>query len=360
MTTSSRIAVLFAVTALLGPAAAWAAKPSKVADLPGEAYVVRCNPEGTWVATWAEQTKGNYTLFAIDASKGDKREVMQTEDPGGLTWIPGKNTLMYCKGKAVKSQKIGEFTQVTYYLYDAAKNANKKITELKDDLKTYIFDPVAAEDGNKVFHLTIKDTYPSFNIYFPGSNTMSPMLAKARIGADYDLSSDGSLVYWPMTQENGNLVIAGWSLEKNNYKGLYEFKKDPASGRGGFKVDSPNRQAVSMATSEADPTLKAVVYSFKDPKNPQAIPVKLKAEEEIVMVDWKGRSGNLYMIIARGAGKGSLVYSIIEVNPTSGARTVVLPESSDEIRFVDYASRTGAYFYSAVLPGKGTRIVKLQ
>jgi hypothetical protein len=352
--------VVFAL--LLTATAALAAKPSKVADLNGSAYVVRCNPEGTWVATWATSSKGGFTLWVVDTAKGDKREVDSSADPGGLCWIPGRNALYYCKGKEVNSKVGGKFTSVTYYLYDVAKNTSKKIpgAELKDQLNTYIIDPVAAEDGSKVFHMTIDRDLPSFNIYFPASNVISPMYVKAKVAADYDLSADGQTLYWPMTNSNnGHLTIAGWGFKQNYYNGLYEVKKDPATGRGGFKVDSTNKQAVTMATSSTDPSLKAVVYSYKDPKNPQAIPVKLNQSEEIVMLDWKGRSGLLYVVVVREQG-GRALSSLIELNPATGGRTVILPDSTDEIRFVDYASRSGAYFYSAVVPGKGSRVVKVQ
>lgn len=362
---SMRISAYVIAGLLLATTIAFAAKPIKVTDLPGSAYVVRCNPEGTWVAAWSVDGKGKYTLYAIDTAKGDKREVDTSTDPGGLCWIPNKNALYYCKGKAV-STKVGEqtvqYTQVTYHVYDVAKNASKKVpgSDLKDQLKTYIIDPVPADDGSKVFHMTIDRDLPSFNIYFPSSNVMTPMFVKAKVAADYDLSADGQTVYWPMTNSNnGNLTIAGWGFKKNNYNSLYEIKKDPSSGRAGFKVDSTKKQAVCLAQSKDDPALKAVVYSFTDPKNPQAIPVKLNAAEEVVMVDWKGRSGLLYMLVTRQDGNRTL-YSVIEVNPVSGQRTVVLPDSTDEIRFVDYASRSGAYFYSAVAQGKSSRIIKLQ
>ncbi|MDQ3024143.1 MAG: hypothetical protein M3R04_07160 [bacterium] len=356
-------AFAFAVTGLaLCASSAYAAKASKVADLHGAAYVVRCNPEGTWAATWATTPKGGgYTLYVIDTAKGDKRQVDTCPDPGGLCWIPNRNVLYYCKGKPVSSQIAGKFTSVTYFIYDVAKGTSKKVpgADLKDQLDTYIIDPVAAEDGSKIFHMTIDRDLPSFNIYFPGSNLISPMYVKAKVAADYDLSSDGQTLYWPMTEQSGKLIIAGWGFKKNYYSGLYEIKKDPATGRAGFKVDSTNKQAVTMASSSTDSALKAVVYSFKDPKTPQAIPVKLNPNEDIVMLDWKGRTGLLYILVGREANDKRL-YSVIELNPATGGRTVVLPDSSDEIQFVDYASRSGAYFYAAVIPNKGSRIVKVQ
>jgi len=362
---SLRVCILTLASLALCAAPALAAKATKLSDLPGKAYVVRCNPEGTWIAAWTEGGGGKsaYTLYAINAAKGDKREVDSSNDPGGMCWIPNRNMLFYCKGKAVDSQVAGKFTAVTYWTFDTAKGTTKKIpgSDLKDELQTFIIDPVPADDGSKVFHLTITNNLPSFNIYFPASNVMTPMLVKAKIAADYDLSADGQTVYWPMTDNtNGDLVITGWGFKHHNYNALYEIAKDPATGRGGFKVDSTNKVAVTMATSKSDPALKAVVYSFKDPKNPVAIPVHLDPSENIKMVDWKGRTGLLYMVVGHETGKGTL-YSIIEVNPTSGTRTVVLPDSTDEIQFADYAPRSSTYFYTAVDPrGKGTRVVKLQ
>jgi hypothetical protein len=337
-----------------------AGKPTKVADLQGKAYVVRCNPEGTWVATWSQGADKSYTLWAVDTAKGDKFEVDTSKNPGGMCWIPNRSELLYCSAKPVSFENGVKYNSVTYFTWDVTKKKKVRVSELKDDLETYIIDPVPAEDGSKVFHMTITEKKPSFNIFFPsGKGVMSPMLVNAKVAADYDLSADGQTVYWPMSEpDSGKLVITGWGFKKNFYSGMYQINKDPAKGRAGFKVDSINRQAVTMAQNEGDPALKAAVYSFKDPKNPVAIPVKLDPTEEIVMQDWKGRSGQLYMVVARTIGQKTL-FSIIEVNPSSGQRTAVLPDSTDEIRFVDYASRTGNYFYSAVVPGKGTRIVKL-
>lgn len=344
---------------------AQAAKPSVITKIPGKAYVVRCNAEGTWLAAWSETAPRQYTLYAVGSAKGETREVVKADDPGGICWIPGKNQLLYCTGKAVSNDRLS-FTNVTYFLYDVAAGTSRKVTDLKDSLETYIFDPIAADDGNKVFHLTVNSQLPSFNIYFPDSNTMSPLVApRARIAAEYDLSSDGSMIYWPMVfEDSGHLVIAGWNLEKNDYAQLFEYKKDPAEGRGGFKVDSPNRQAATMAMSSVDPALKAVVYSFQNPKDPQAIPVRLQAGEEVLMLDWKGRSGHLYMLVGRGGTAGPVPggsTSIIEVNPTNGNRTTLL-ETTDPVEFVDYANTAGTYFYSTVDPkGRGsTVLLKLQ
>lgn len=357
---SLRIVTTMAIALLATTAGAIAAgKPTKVADLQGSAWVVRCNPEGTWVATWSQGADQTYTLWAVDTAKGDKFQVDTSKDPGGMCWIPNRSELFYCTAKAVSFESGIKYNSVTYYTWDVTKKKRVKVSDLKDDLKTYIIDPVPAEDGSKVFHMTITNKKPSFNIFFPsGKGIMSPMLVNAKVAADYDLSADGQTVYWPMSEESGKLVITGWGFKKNFYSGMYQINKDPAKGRAGFKVDSINRQAVTMAQNEGDPALKAAVYSFKDPKNPIAIPVKLDPTEEIVMQDWKGRSGQLYMVVARSAGQKTL-FSIIEVNPASSQRTAVLSDSTDEIRFVDYASRTGDYYYSAVVPGKGTRIVKL-
>jgi hypothetical protein len=351
-------AITFALLLSLSSVSA-APKASKVTDLPGSAYVVRCNPEGTWVATWAanENTK-DYTLWAVDTAKGDKFEVDKSKDPGGMCWVPNRNMLFYCSAKAVSFESGVKYNAVTYYTWDVTNKKRSRVSELKDDLKTYIIDPVPAEDGSRVFHLTITGNKPSFNTYFPsGKPPMMPMLVNAKVAADYDLSADGQTVYWPMSEESGKLVITGWGFKKNFYSGMYQINKDPASARAGFKVDSVNKQAVTMAQNASDPALKAAVYSFKDPKNPVAIPVKLDPAEEIVMQDWKGRSGQLYMVVVRQVGQKNL-YSIIEVNPANGNRTAVLPDATDEIRFVDYASRSGNYFFSAVTD-KGTRIVKL-
>jgi len=360
---SLRICTAIAIGLLLSTASALAAgKPTKVADLQGAGYVVRCNPEGTWVATWCEGADKNYTLWAVDTAKGDKFQVDTSTNPGGMCWIPNHGELFYCKGKSVSFSGTGDkYTQVTYYVWDVTTKKAKKVpgSDLRDDLNTYIIDPVPAEDGSKVLHMTITEKKPSFNIYFPGGKgVMSPMLVNAKVAADYDLSADGQTVYWPMSEPSGNLVITGWGFKKNFFSGMYEIKKDPATDRAGFKVDSVNRQAVTMAQNQSDPTLKAAVYNFKDPKNPVAIPVKLDQSEDIVMQDWKGRTGLLYMVVGREAG-GRKLFSILEVNPANGARTPILPDSTDEIQFVDYASRSGNYFYSTVTVKGSTRIVKL-
>jgi hypothetical protein len=349
------VCVLAAIasTQLVTLRSAMAAKPSLVTKLTGEVYSIKSSFDGKWLATWVNDGKGEYVLYAVETTKGDRFEVDKSKDPGGICWIPGKNRLLYVKGFPVKGEQLS-FTRVSYFTYDTATQDSTKVTEVSDFLQTYIIDPVAADDGRKAFHMTVNGGVPSFNIYLSEPKLLSPMSAKANIGSEYDLSSDGSTVFWPLNNaDNGNFYIAGWSLENNKYNQLYEYPaiSDPAGSRAMFKVDSANRQAATLASNDKDPSLKACVYLFKDPKNPKVLPVKLNASEEIGMFDWKGRAGALWFLAQDSASQDKI---ILEFDPFTKTRTEVL-RTRDPITSADYSPGGQCYYYSFM--DKGTSLL---
>src|SRR5206468_12083487 len=89
-----------------GPRAAWAAKDSTlVAKVVGESHMTRVAPDGTWLASWVLQSDKSYVLYVIDA-KGAKQQVETTQFPGGATWIPGVDKLLFCKAAQGGPTKI--------------------------------------------------------------------------------------------------------------------------------------------------------------------------------------------------------------------------------------------------------------
>lgn len=341
----SLIVMVLVLSSMLCLSAAWAAKPSIVTKINGEAYVLRSDPSSSWLATWSAQADGKFTLMVIDGEKGDRREVVTVDNPGGLCWIPSLNRLLYCKG--VYNDKLKN-NNVVYYYYDIATAKSTKITDIVDALDTYQLDPIAAEDGSMVFLLTI-DTrrVPSFNIYFPDANTLSRTPVDANIGSEYDLSSDGSKLFWYLRNPaDESLNVIGWDFAANAYSDLFEFgaARDPADDHALFKVDSPHMQAATAVASETDPTLQLCVYSYKNSQNLGIVPIRLPAGEEVMYFDWKGRTGLLYAL-TKNTKSGE--YCIIEIEPLEGKRIELL-RGRDEITLVDYSPKTQTYFYSVV------------
>ena len=161
--------VKYAVCVALAVAAlsqfAWAIKPSTVAKLPGSAYVVRSAVDSDWLATWSEQVGGEYVLYVINGDDGERREVTTSERPGGICWIPNDGRLLLVKGSY--NEKI-EATHITYYTYDPETKELDKVISQTDLLETYRLDPIAANDGSSVFHLTMgPNSIPSFNRFLP-------------------------------------------------------------------------------------------------------------------------------------------------------------------------------------------------
>jgi len=332
--------------ALTAAQAAYAAKPSVVGKIPGSAFVLKADPSSSWVACWSAQADGKFKLMAVNGDNGDKLEVTTVDRPGGLCWIPGRGKLLYCKG--IYNDKLKN-TKVVYAVYDlAAKKATNLIPDLIDLKETYLLDPIASEDGKMVFILTINTIgLPSFNIYFPEANSLTSTTVSANIGSDFDLSSDGSKLYWYLhNPDNGNFNIVGWSFQDGSYSDLFEFTadRDPGDDHALFKLDSPRSWAATMVTNESDPTLQLCVYDFHDPQNLGIIPVRLPAGEDVMYFDWKGRSGTLYAL-CKNSKTGE--YSIHELEPLEGTRTELL-RGKEEITLVDYSPKAQCYFYSLV------------
>ncbi|MCH7471962.1 hypothetical protein IIA79_03315 [bacterium] len=337
-------AAVLALAVAINAPPAHAASPSEVVKLPGRAYVVRAAPQSKWLAAWSEQSDGRYTLYVIDANNGNRQEVTTVDDPGGLCWIPNRESLFYCRG--VYSEKL-ESTRVYYYTYDAQTKASKKIVELNDIESTYQFDPIAAEDGSRVFHMTINTrSLPSFNVYLPGTGTMNQLEAGANIGADYDLSSDGKMLYWFLTDDDGNLYFAGWDLEVNDetWNAKYPAAMDPVEDHALIKVHSPRQQIATIVFKEDEPQLQLCVYNFLNAAKPYVTPVYLDAGENALDFDWKGRSNILYVLTRN---ENTSEFSILEIDPLTNSQTELL-RTKDEIVFVDYAPGSQTYYFTIV------------
>jgi hypothetical protein len=329
---------------------AWAAKPSVVAKVGGEMRVVRVTPDSHWLAGWSRQGDGKYKLMVVDTDKGGAVEVSNASGPGGLTWIPKTNRLYFCQG--FYNDKV-KSSRVRYDIYDPVSKDSVKVSDTSTDTtEMYVFDPIPAEDGSRVFHMLIDTTQiPNFIMYFPHvalrDGVFSPLVTEALIASEYDLSSDGSKVYWyGHNQDTGKLMIIEWDLEKNTYSNIYDFSgiNDPAEDHALFKVDSPSQQAVTLAVSKIDPTLQMTLFSFASPAKLQVTPVYLGPNQEALNFEWKGRSGWL-SVLAHDSKSNEFI--IMEVEPLTGQRKELL-RTKDEIDFFDYNSSTHMYYYSVV------------
>jgi hypothetical protein len=353
--TSNAMRRTIAALALVGLIAALhtsalAAKAGTVGKLPGKAYVVKVTPDGKWLAAWSEMGKKKFTLFVVDLEKGDRKEVVTVDDPGGLCWLANKGELLYCKGLR-KASKV-PYTLVTYYVYKVKSGESKKVGELNDLLQDYQADPISAEDGSLAFHLTLSPSRtPSFNIYFAAEGRIKSVEEGATISADYDLSSDGSKLAWFLHgKEAKHFAIALWDLEKVGYiEPLFEWvgAADPADNHMMLRLDMPHAQAATLAVSDSDKQLNACIYRFVDPKNLQVVPVKLAVGDEAFALDWKGRSGLLTLLVRN---QGTKKFSLQEFNPSTGVATRII-ESPDEINHFEYAATAQAYFYSVITQG---------
>lgn len=340
------MAVAFAC--LLVTQVAWAQKASVVTKIEGAAYVVRSCATHNWVATWAQQGNGMYKLYVINGDDGNKQEVTTEKTPGGLCWIPYTNKLLFCTG--IVNDKV-DHTRVTYYLYDFETKKKSKKIDVNDMIDTYLLDPISSDDGIITFHMTIAATgrgdFPSFNIYNNNSDVMIPIPAEANMAADYDLSTDGSKVYWLLhDQETGNLFIVAWEINKQNYSDIYEYGAaiDPSDDHALLKVQSNRNRAITLASSETDPSLKLCVYDFNNIDSLYIMPVNLKSTEEVVHFDWKGFSDTIYALLNDTTTNE---YLIEEINVLTGVRKNLL-NTKDEISFLDYAAASKTYYYSVV------------
>jgi hypothetical protein len=320
------------------------------------------SPDGAWLAGWVLQSDGTSKLLIVSTNKGDKIEADAGAMPGGMAWLAGSNQLLYCK--AIRNDTL-KMNHVTYYTYDPKTKARKKAGEIDDELETYQIDPIAADDGSKLFSLTFDHSlkFPSFNVYFAGEGKLKSIVKPANIGSIFDLSSDGSTLYWwlknPQTN-NMNLIL--WNLDPPEYKNVLEFprKIDPAEDWALLKVDAPNKQVAISAYSQSNPNLQAVVYYYGNAKNLYTKAVSLNPNEQLTYFDWRGFSSILYGIVEY---TGRKQWGIEEIDPVSGSRTVVY-QGKDEIEFVDYVPSQQAYYFSVVdnagSPKAQTRLVRVK
>ncbi len=339
---------------------AWAAKAATVSRVDGRSYIVRAN-SSHWLACWSEMADGQSRLYVIDSNNGDVTTVATEKLPGGISWIPGRDQLVWCQGVYVEVIKA---TRVYYWLYDVATKENIKLVEVTDFSDAYQADPIPADDGSMLFHMTMDgNMLPSFNIYHPdsltrssknsssGKGTMQLIKAEAKMGAQYDLSSDGTRVYWilhdPVTHA---LNIACWNINANKYDGLYEFSKksDPADDHMFLKVDSTKHEAGTIVTSDKDPLLQMCVYRLD---KLQTIPVRLGQGEQVDFFEWKGRSGTVFALVSNPTAKQ---YSIEEIDPLTGKRTKFY-STSNPIYSAEYGP-DGSYFFTMVDAKNAKRI----
>jgi hypothetical protein len=331
---------------------AFAAKVGTVARLEGQAYVVRAN-SSHYLACWSQLPNGKSRLYVIETNKGDVQTVATEDLPGGICWVPNRDQLLWCYGVYVEPIKA---TRVYYMLYDIAAKDSTKIVEVTDFTEDYQADMLAADDGSLIFHVTMDgNSMPSFNVYYPpgqghvaknsdsGKGTVQLLQADAKIGAQYDLSSDGAHVYWLLhNPDTGTMSIASWSINGGKYDGLYEYNKksDPADDHMFLKVDTTKHQAAAIVTSAKDPRLQLCLYMLD---KLSSMPIYLQPGEQVDYFDWKGRSGLLYALVSSGQGKQ---FSIEEIDPLTSKRTQ-LYSTTQQLYSVEYGPE-GNYFFTMV------------
>lgn len=260
---------------------AWAAKESTVTRIDGAAYVLRCSMDSSMLAAWAKQADGRYKLMVIDGDNGNKSYVTTKgnkdglwSNPGGICWVPDTNQLLFTYG--IYNDLLDEY-RVFYYTYDNETQTAKKKVQLTDKSLAYTFDPIAAEDGSRLLHLLFGLDYVPQMVAYMGKigqivprEAVSQLGSIANISSEYDLSSDGSMVYWPLhNEQNGDYSIVGWDLTNWVYTESYTYgaEKDPADGHALIKVDTRHMQSAALVESASDPTLKMCIYNFADPNN---------------------------------------------------------------------------------------------
>jgi hypothetical protein len=301
-----------------------------------------------WIAAWSQNSSGTYDLYVVNGTNGTKKKVTSERSPGGFCWIPNTMRLLYCRG--IYNDKV-DFSHVTYYSYNVDTEQSKKLIEVNDMLDTYFLDPIASESGDMAFHMTIAGTrqgdVPSFNLYNAERDFMMPLPVQVNIASDYDLSADGTKLFWIMHDpDTTNLFIVGFDINKQRYSDIYEYgaSADPADDHALLKVQSTSNRAATLATSEADATLKLCTYDFSNENSLYIQPLYLLASEEIICFDWKGFSEWIYALINNTT---SGEYTIEEINVISGERKRLLT-TTDEISFVDYSTQSKTYYYSVV------------
>jgi len=350
-------AALVAYSVMASPPAR-AASTSVVTDVPGLVDVVKATPYSHWLAAWAETDSGAHTLWVIDANNGRLQEVTSSSHPGGFCWIPRKEKLFYCK--ATYNDELKNY-RVFYYEYDPLTQESRKITDVRDVLETFKLDPLSAEDGSLVLHITFDNlntsfgsgTIPTIHYYYPDDQSMETKPANANIGADFDLASDGLMLYWPLYDENtGDLLFVGWDTIKNEetWNARYYSYNNPADGGGMLRVDSPNQNIALLVQSNVQPRMQLCIYGWQGRELKAPIPVFLEVGEEILDYDWIGITGKLYAVIVKTqpgtGGSASQQFNLEEIDIT-GVRSVLV-SSTDPFGFADYAPGAGYYYYSVI------------
>jgi hypothetical protein len=348
--------------ALVAATVAFARDASVITKFPGEGQIFRTSADGSWLAGWVLQPDGVFKLMVVSSAKGDRQEVTTSRRPGGISWVPGTTQLLYSTAIYNDAAKVNK---VDCYIYDVAAKTRKRVLETNDQLETYSFDPIAAEDGSKVLQITMDPvlSFPSFNVYFKAEGRMKNLTGRANIGTLYDLSSDGNTLFWWMRDPRSNeLNIVSWDMNSLTYQDIFTFPRnvDPAEDWALFKVDAPNKQAAISAFSEKDPSLQIVVYYYGNPKNLYTKAIRFGQGELVPYFDWKGRSGTIYCVV-NYTGTGE--YGIEEIDPVSGKRIPVY-RGKEPIEYVEYVTSTQAYYFSHVSrPGSSraeTRLVRVK
>jgi hypothetical protein len=339
------LAVLF-IGIALQPASA--AKDTVLTKVYGEGHMTRVSPDGAWLASWVSQADGGFDLYIID-SKGTKQKADSAKLPGGMAWVPRSDKLFYCtatKGGPTDSN------HVTYYTYDAKAKSKTRLQQFEDAKETYQFDPLAADDGSKVLHLTIDPSLHqlSFNVWFKdasGPGRVRGITRAANLDAFYDLSADGDTLYWWLKDpKNGCVNIIAFDMNRLSYLDAFEFPRaiDPAEAWTLFKVDAPNKQVAISTYSEKDPLLQLCIYNFKNPKKLYAKAIDMGVGEQVTYFDWKGFGGTLYAVVNYSATKE---YGIEEIDAATGQRTPIY-RGREAIDYVDYSPTAQSYYFSVV------------
>jgi hypothetical protein len=368
------------IACLLGATAAWAAS-SVVTSVQGVGTDVYAAPYSNWLAMWTEVPgEDEYQLLVINDDNGKVHPVTRSERPGGMCWIPEQNTLYFTKGSYIDD---AQSYIVTYYVYDPAtpdegpvkierlSDASLQVEEGAADEKpaAYMVDPVAATDGSVVFHMTIGEgLLPSFNVYYPWSDKFDQFPQRVKIGMDYDLSSDGSLVYWYLVNDpeaegenltildDGDIGIVGFNLQDREIKSLVTYYSYTLPVDGGYfiRVDSQNQQVAFIAQSSLNDRIQMCLFRWDDVSAKKPIPVFLEEGDEILVYDWKGISGKIYAVVYNHL---SAEFTIEEINPLTSMREV-LHRTTDEIAFVSYNPGKETYYFAAADGGQ-TRIIRV-
>lgn len=353
---------------ILAPLAAFAAKTSVVTKLDGSAAEVRASDDGEWLALWVTSPSGSAELIVIESRSGSQQYVTESKYPGGICWIPDYSQLLYCVGSPIEGNGA---MRVIYYVYDPEEQDTTKITNVIDLMPdvdentsgdiapdeinvtspgTYTLNPIASYDGSVVFHMTRDFIAPSFNLYSPDRGVMATNPVSENIGPDYDLSNDGTMLYWPLSDGNGNVYIVGYNLERmeETWHVMFEAAKLPCPADGGMliKVDSANERAAMLAWNEAQPRLNLYVFGWNEPGDIKVrpYPLYLEAGEEILDYDWYGITGKIYAVVYDN-NTGTTALELID--PIFGVREQ-LTWGTDAFSFVDYAKSTKTFFYCVV------------